>query len=142
MNQENFDKGICDCGGAMFTLTHPEYGSSLKCDSCKLQIKLRPANQVAKINRIATILAGRTISDAADMAMGSYDGDGPYDEDQYDDGGLYYWGNEYQSPMGGQRDRDPGSSYTEPSCRCCSCYFNIGPPGCSGRGCRNCGRCF
>lgn len=24
-------------------------------------------------------------------------------------------------------------------CTCCSCYFEVGPPGCDGTNCRNCG---
>lgn len=39
-------------------------------------------------------------------------------------------------------DEDDGSETPRRKCTCCSCYFNIGPPGCDGTNCHDCGgRC-
>ena len=37
---------------------------------------------------------------------------------------------------------DSGPPPERRECTCCSCYFNIGPPGCDGTNCHDCGgRC-
>lgn len=113
MNEKDlhFDQGYCSCKGKLFVITHPEYGSSLKCSNpdCSLKLKLydvkespRPERRPAKY---------------WPSEMGTHD---------YEDSG-------YDSRRDRREEKEPDDGCRNPDCgrpfSCKGCHSSDGPSG-------------
>lgn len=52
---------------------------------------------------------------------------------------VEFLGREVELEMNCERCNEPPPSTSKP-CNCCECFVDVGPPGCDGSNCRNCGR--
>jgi hypothetical protein len=68
-------------------------------------------------------------------------------ETQRENRGFAFWEPIRKTPESSEHDPEyetdtnGHTSVVSNPCTCCSCYFDVGPPGCNGTHCKSCGNC-